>query len=260
VTDLDAIIAAGGPWKRAVRIGGQVLIEGDCLEVMASLPQVGSVITDPPYGINTKSDGAGKLSPWADLCNAAFWYAEWLGQSRKLIEGPAKQGAGCIWSFLNWRSLVTFQKASCDIRMPIESLLVWDKAWIGPGGSKGLRPSYELVALFVVGDWGIANRGLPDIQQWPASSNKPSGHPAEKPLQGLEWLVTHAPPRTILDPFMGSGTTGVACIQTGRNFIGIEKERKYFEIAERRIAAAQPPLFVEQVKPEEQARQHPLIG
>jgi hypothetical protein len=56
VTDLDAILAAGGPWKRAVRIGGQLLIEGDCREVMAALPKVDAVVTDPPYG-NSNHDG-----------------------------------------------------------------------------------------------------------------------------------------------------------------------------------------------------------
>jgi len=87
-------------------------------------------------------------------------------------------------------------------------------------------------------------------------------HPTQKPLALMRWCIEKFtnPGDTILDPFMGSGTTGVACIQTGRHFIGIEKERKYFEIAERRIAAAQPPLFVEQVKPEEQPRQDGLFA
>jgi tRNA G10 N-methylase Trm11 len=101
---------------------------------------VDAVITDPPYGINTKSDGSGKLSPWGDLCNSAFWYAEWL----RLCRGPLAAGkpAGCLWTCLNWRSLVTFQKAALRrLAWAIESLLVWDKKWIGPGGSRGLRPS-----------------------------------------------------------------------------------------------------------------------
>jgi DNA modification methylase len=87
-------------------------------------------------------------------------------------------------------------------------------------------------------------------------------HPSPKEITHYSHLAKMftSPGDTILDPFMGSGTTGVACIQTGRNFIGIEKERKYFEIAERRIAAAQPPLFVEQGKPEEQPRQDGLFA
>lgn len=213
------------------------VIHGDCLEVMAGMEagSVDAVVTDPPYGINTKSDGAGKLSPWADYCNAAYWYAAWIGECRRVL----KDG-GCLWSCLNWRSLVTFQKAACDLGWPIESLLVWDKEWIGPGGTRGLRPSYEMVALWAGADFAIPNRGLADVQRFKWSSHKPNGHPAEKPEALMAWLIIHSTGEgdTVLDPFMGSGTTGVACIKEGRDFIGIERESEYVEIARRRIDAA----------------------
>jgi len=72
-------------------------------------------------------------------------------------------------------------------------------------------------------------------------------HPNKKPVSLMRWCIELAtnPGDTILDPFMGSGTTGVACVQTGRNFIGIELDEDYFKIAEKRIAEAQPPLFVD---------------
>lgn len=224
-----------------VIIGDATLYLGDCLEILPTLPMVDAVITDPPYGVNTKSDGNGKLSPWGDLCNAAFWYAEWQRQCRKLIDGPFNAGKGCMWSFLNWRSMVTFQKSSIDIGWPIESLLVWDKQWIGPGGPFGLRPSYELCALYVTGGFGIKDRGLPDVQRWKWSSMKPNGHPAEKPIEGMTCLVTKSTEIecTVLDPFMGSGTTGVACVQMGRKFIGIEIDENYFNISVERIRKAQ---------------------
>lgn len=156
------------------------LYQGDCLELMQSIPDgsVDMVLTDPPYMINTKSTGGGKLNPWADYCNAAFWYAEWIRQAKRIL-----RETGCLWSFLNWRSFVTFQKAACDTGWPIESVLVWDKCWIGPGGSKGLRPSYELVALWAMPNFKIENRGLYDIQRFKCSSVKPHGHPAEKPVE-----------------------------------------------------------------------------
>lgn len=228
---------------RVEQIGDATLYLGDCLEILPTLPKVDAVVTDPPYGINTKSDGTGKLNPWADLCNSAYWYAEWLRQCRSKLARTDPSGHGCLWTFLNWRSLVTFQKASCDVGWPIESLLVWDKQWIGPGGSRGLRPSYELCALFCEGGFSLEHRGLPDIQRWKWSSIKPNGHPAEKPIEGLTWLVEHSTPNAsaqtvVLDPFMGSGTTGVACANLGRKFIGIEIEPKYFDIACERIAAA----------------------
>ena len=213
------------------------VITGDCLEVMRGMDagSVDAVITDPPYMINTKSDGMGKLNPWADRVNGAFWYQQWIGQARATLKPSA-----CLWSFLNWRSFVTFQKAADDLRWPIESVLVWDKSWIGPGGPRGLRPSYEMVALWAMPSFAIENRGLPDIQVFPWSSFKPNGHPAEKPLDLMVWLIEHStrPGELVVDLFTGSGTTGVACVQTGRRFIGIEIDEGYADIARARIAKA----------------------
>lgn len=225
---------------RVEQIGNATLYLGDCLEILPTLEPVDAVITDPPYGINTKSDGTGKLNPWADLCNSAHWYATWMRECRQKLRRSDPRGHGCMWTFLNWRSLVTFQKAACDIGWPVESLLVWDKQWIGPGGTRGLRPSYELCALFCEGDFSIENRGLPDVQRWKWSSQKPNGHPAEKPEEGLSWLVQHstAPDSVTLDPFMGSGTTGAVCAKLERKFIGIEMDEGWFDVACRRIEAA----------------------
>ena len=211
---------------------GIVIYNADCREILPHLPKVDLVLTDPPYGINTKSDGGGKLSPWADLCNSAFWYADWLNMCKSRLKDT-----GGLWTFLNWRSMVTFQKASCDICWPIESLLVWDKDWIGPGGQRGLRPSYEMVALFAMPNFSIKDRGLPDIQKWPWSGIKPNGHPAEKPIKGMSWLIQNGGgAEIILDPFVGSGTTLVAAKILGKEAIGIEIEERYCEIAAKRLA------------------------
>ncbi len=220
-----------------VILGNCTLYLGDCLEVMQQRPDksVDAVITDPPYGLNTKSSfkgKTGKLNPWADLCNSAYWYSAWMTECLRVAKDN-----GCMWTFLNWRSLVTYQKASFDIGSPIESLLIWDKKWIGPGGQRGLRPSYEMVALFTNQEFFIADRGIPDIKAFMWTSKKPTGHPAEKPVALMKWLmeISNDGGTTILDPFMGSGTTGVACVQTGRKFIGCEIEPKYFDIAVERI-------------------------
>ena len=211
---------------------------GDCLEFMRELKtaSVDCVLTDPPYSINTKSDGSGKLNPWADRVNAAFWYREWIGECYRVLKP-----SGCLWSFLNWRSIVTFQKASDDLCWPIESLLVWDKQWIGPGGQKGLRPSYEFVALWAKDDFGIDDRGIPDLQRFKWSSNKPTGHPAEKPAALIRWIIEICtkPNDLVVDIFSGSGTVGAVCAQTDRNFWGCEIDPNWHDYAQRRIAAAQ---------------------
>jgi DNA modification methylase len=235
-------------WREEI-IGDARLILADCMEVLPTLPKVDAVITDPPYGINTKSDGSGKLSPWGDLCNSAFWYAAWITAARGVL-----RPTGSLWTCLNWRSLVTFQKAACDISWPIESLMVWDKQWIGPGGMRGLRPSYELVALFAGPDFAVVDRGVSDVQQFRVGSFKPHGHPAEKPVELMDFCVKHAGHGLVLDPFMGSGTTGVAAIRAGKNFVGIEMDAKWFDIACERIsrAVSQGKLFVPEVQKAEQ--------
>jgi len=242
---------------RIERIGDAELHLGDCLELLPTLGKVDAVVTDPPYMINTTSAGAGKLNPWADLCNAAFWFSEIYRACRRRLHGN-----GALWTFLNWRTLPTVQKAAFDAAWQIESLLVWDKDWIGPGGPRGLRPSYELVALMVEGDFGLPDRGLRDIQTFPASSHKPTGHPAEKPVGLLEWIVRVTPGDTFCDPFMGSGTTGVACAKLGRKFIGIEIDPGYFEIACKRIEDAyrQRDLFRDEPKPAKPTQPSLLAG
>ncbi len=236
---------------RVEQIGDATLYCGDALEIIPALREIDLVVTDPPYMVNTKSDGMGKLSPWADICNGALWFREWFGMTRRALKSD-----GAMWTFLNWRSVATYQKASCDLGWPIESMLVWDKEWIGPGGDRGLRPSYELSALFPREDFHIPNRGLPDIQRAKWSAIKPNGHPAEKPETLMRWLILECSQEDafVADWFMGSGTTGAAAISTGRRFIGIEQDERWFNIACRRIEAAQrqTDMFVQQAPRAEQ--------
>jgi hypothetical protein len=123
--------------------------------------------------------------------------------------------------------------------------MVWDKKWIGPGGNRGLRPSYELVALFAAPEFSVKDRGIADVQPFPVGSFKATGHPAEKPIALMDFLIKHAGDGLIADPFMGSGTTGVAAGRARHSFIGIEQDEKWFDIACRRIEDAyrQKPLF-----------------
>ncbi len=218
---------------------------GDCLEIMQTLEDesVDAVITDPPYmfGAASTSGGSGnaKISKFGDLLNQSYFYREIINVCERVVVPD-----GCIWMFSNWRGFPVMMKAVVEADQSIASVLVWDKCWIGPGGMVGLRPSYELVILIPFGTFALPNRGLPDIWRHKWASKKPH-HPAEKPLSLLKQMVSETPGDTILDPFMGSGTTGVACVQTGRNFIGIEIEPKYYEIAEKRIAEAQLQIRME---------------
>jgi site-specific DNA-methyltransferase (adenine-specific) len=217
----------------------------DCLEGLKEIPDnsVDLVVTDPPYGIGIKSQGGAKgggakLNPWADICNASLWYTAWMKECKRVLKDD-----GALWSFINWRYFPTLCKAGLDAQWSVESLLVWDKCWIGPGGLKGLRPSYEQVALFTMPGFAIKDRSLADIQRFKWGSYKPTGHPAEKPVDLIRWII-QASGKTdgavILDPFMGSGTTGVSAVREGCSYIGFDMDADWVRKAEERIAAETP--------------------
>jgi len=218
------------------------LIQGDCLEKMKQIEacSVDAVITDPPYMIGAISIGnpSAKSGTWADMENAAFWFSAWYAECwRKL------KSTGYLLTFGNWRSIPTMLYALSKAGIPASSCLVWDKDWIGPSAPNQLRPTYEIVMFSARPDAAIDNRSAEDLYlcKWQAANNKTTEHPAEKPVTLLEHLIglVTKPGDTVLDPFMGSGTTGVACHKTGRGFIGIERSEDYFQIARNRIQAAQ---------------------
>lgn len=210
----------------------------DCLEGLKEIPDksVDLVVTDPPYGIGIRSamNARSKLNAWADICNASLWYTAWLRECQRVLKDD-----GALWSFINWRYFPTLCKAGLDMGWSVESLLVWDKCWIGPG-QKYLRPTYEQVALFAMPDFCIKDRSLADIQRFKWGSYKPTGHPAEKPLDLIAWIIEASGKSNgaiVLDPFMGSGTTACAAIREGCSFIGFEMDPDWKEKALQRIAA-----------------------
>lgn len=210
---------------------GVTIYHGDCRDVLPTLPDVGLVVTDPPYIFGIAST-EGKVG-WGDLMNSSVWYASWLSETKRLTANAG----GAVWVFNSWRSFPVLARASYDVQWPIQSLLVWDKDWIGPGGTQGLRPQYELVALFVHPTFSILNRSLPDVwrHKW-MSTIGVTDHRAEKPVELLTRIVNESGAGLVLDPFMGSGTTLVATKKLGRKAIGIEVEEKYCEMAAKRLS------------------------
>jgi len=217
------------------------LYEKDCMEVLPTIAtaSVDCVITDPPYilaaGSSTHQNG--KTGTWADMMNAAYWYSAWYQQVWRILKPT-----GSFWTFCNWRTLPVIQKAAFDARIGIQSVLVWDKKWIGPGGNQALRPRYENVALLCKENFTINDRSIPDIWEQLWSANKPTGHPAEKPVDLISRIIQSCELKegsVVLDPFMGSGTSGVSTMECGFDFIGIEQDQQWFSVAETRLKAAQ---------------------
>ncbi len=239
------------------------LILGDCREVLPTLGRVDAVVTDPPYiGL------AGGLSYKTSSGVAA------KRQSSVTIGDP--WGASTDWMLPAWEAcqygLICFctyhgvdvYKRALPAR-PI-GLVTWHKPNAPQAVRNVPRATTELIWLFEKApglNWKAIDTGLVVMPMLSAgcvstgerilADDGSAAHQAQKPLALMRWLLGVGG-TTILDPFMGSGTTGVAAVKLGRRFIGIEIEEKYFDIACRRIQAAldAPDLFIEKPKPMKQ--------
>ena len=208
--------------RREERIGGQRLILGDCLEVMQELGRFDAVVTDPPYGIGiTKSN---RLAVSRGLGGK-----NWDEMTPDLSAMP--NIPSIIWGG-NYFDLP-----------PTRAPLVWDKNNAGRDFA-----DFELA-------WTNLDMVARRIILRPMNMDGGKLHPTQKPVALMEWCLGFLPDAgTVLDPFMGSGTTLVACQKLGRRGTGIELDPDYFEIACKRVdeAARQPDLFVEPApKPEQ---------
>jgi site-specific DNA-methyltransferase (adenine-specific) len=204
-------------------IGDATLYLGDCLEILPTLPKVDAVITDPPYGIaKTWKGGFSGKHGWEKAGEDAGLRNEWdadVPSDELMASIIAKGDEQIIWGG-NYFNLP-----------PSRCWFIWNKPERG----------------FTLAEAELAWTNRDNVVRvFDCPRSEPGReHPTQKPVALMAWCVEKTKAKTILDPFMGSGTTGVAAIQHGRTFIGIEREPKYFDIACRRIEQAykQRPLF-----------------
>lgn len=227
------------PIRKEVVIGDCRLLLGDCLPVMRQLPNFDAVLTDPPYGIGR--DGQ-KRTTGGNGGRKAYEFKGWDAErpSVRTFEEIIKIAPHqIIWG----------GNYFADLLPATGQWLVWDKgqrinqsdgelAWTSRNGALRI---FELNRVALLTDGAL--------------------HPTQKPVELMQWCLSFLGGcRTILDPFMGSGTTGVACIRRGFSFTGIEADEGYFDIACDRIrkAYAQPDMFIAPREPE--PIQQPLFG
>lgn len=208
------------PIVREVTIGPCRLIQGDCADVLPLIGTVDAVVGDPPYGINlsckNESSGGKGRQEFDPIIgdDQLFDPSPFLGFKDCVLFGcnnfcnsiPPRHGQWYFWD-------KTLQNNGCRIA---EGEFLWHKRGTKPRAFRHL--------------WSGAYRA--------SECGDVSLHPTQKPIALMQWVLDLVNAKTILDPFMGSATTGVACIRTGRQFIGIEKEPKYFDIAVKRIQQA----------------------
>jgi len=236
---------------RIETIGDCTLYLGDCREILPLLPKVDAVVTDPPYGTQGLAGGYGraqlKIANDTDLSALAGAFPACVQR----LEGSG-------WLVVFYASRLAAEFAHATAKAEWFGTLIWDKG--APGLGYHIRYSHEEAAVFRKGTPPRPDRPLLSVIR---ASIDATQHPHEKPVKVLRDMVSWVSleNQTILDPFMGSGTTGVACVKLGRRFIGIEIDEGYFDIACKRIRAAyaQPDLFIEaeKQKPAEQLEMIP---
>jgi DNA modification methylase len=219
------------------------LIHGDCLEVLRTLPDasVDAVVTDPPYFLPAThyQSRVKHQRKFADAKVLEHWWGMVCDELAR-VQKPN----GHTLVFCNADSYPSFYAAMYE-RWDKLVCLVWDKD--RPGMGRVWRHQHELIiAARNSGAYEPQDGRLrADVLRYKATLPAERDHPVQKPAAMLIDLIQACTPAggMVLDPFMGSGTTGEAAQIIGRDFIGIELDEKYHAIAERRIAAAQPPLF-----------------
>lgn len=220
--------------KHEILADGIEIYCGDCRDIMPTLPKFDACVTDPPYGIG---ESAGKNKSRGCAAKARdYGNLDWDNGTvdQTLINSCVNSSVSCILFGGNYYAMP-----------PTTCWLIWDKLINGDFADCELA-------------WTNLKKAVRRIQyRWNGmirQNNEPRGdHPTQKPVGVMKWCISQLPDTaiTIFDPFMGSGTTGVAAVKMGRKFTGIEREEKYYDIARRRIedAMRQPDLLIPAPQP-----------
>ena len=233
--------------NRIETIGSATLYLGDCRDVLPTLPKVDAVFTSPPYNLG-KVSGAyanmrdGYISHGDDMPEDD--YIDW---QRAIIESlwSALSDGGVI--YYNHKPLIRSGCVLLPTRLvpasiPIKQVIVWDRGVGMNWGDSHFCPNHEWVILLAKPGFKLKSRAesaFGDVWRLPIAGASVEGHPCAFPVNLPAKAIAASHHRTWLDPFMGSGTTGIAALAADRAFIGIEREPKYFDIACRRIEDAQ---------------------
>ena len=229
--------------------GTVALYCGDCLEILPELPPVDAVITDPPYcsggateagrgrathqGLRSDGIKAGRFKWFKSDNMTTAGLCELLRSM--CVRAPVVEG-GSILSFCDWRMVPLLSPVMESAGYRLRNLIVWDKGSFGCGS--GFRPRHEMIIHLTERSPDFHSMSVGNVIQSKRVRN--GDHPTEKPVDLIETLIKVVVPSrgVVLDPFLGSGTTGVAAINLGMSFIGIERDRGYFETSIKRIKKA----------------------
>ncbi len=215
---------------------GVEIYRGDCLEVLPTLAagSVNLVVADPPYGIDYQSARRIDKSTWKPkLQGDDAPFLDWIPDSVRLLSN-----AGSCLCFCRWDVEQIFRDAIEAEGLSVKSQVIWDRMNHGMGDLTGsFSPQHDCIVFATKEGFMFPGARPNSIIRVPRIMPEALVHPTEKPVSLLVYLVSHLirSEQLVIDPTMGSGTTGAACIQTKRRFIGIEIDKNYYEIAKQRL-------------------------
>lgn len=222
-----------------------ILRQGDCMELLKKIKDnsIDLVVTDPPYKMNHSTGGCtniGMKNKWGGNIKAGntvmdfsldIKFCQWLPEIYRIL----KPSSHC-YIFCNDKNIQELLNEATKIGFRESNVLVWIKNNATP--NRYYMKNLEFILFLYKGKAKpINNMGSKCAIEIKNINGKEKFHPTEKPIELLKQYIGNSSEENdwVLDPFMGSGSTGVACVNTNRNFIGIELEEKYFKIAEERI-------------------------
>lgn len=231
----------------------------DCLEGLAAVPDksVDTIITDPPYflsmghaGCNTNaknlnSDNLNSNRTFNDLAICTPFYKQLFQEYRRVLKDD-----GSFYFFTDWRGYAYYFPL-INAELPVRNMIVWDKK-SGPGSFYSFAHELVIFGTYKGKTKGGVGTNIWRMAAFNSGAKKTNGekvHPTQKPVELIVKMIEDStePGGVILDTFMGSGTTAVACLRTGRSFVGFELDEKYHAIAQQRIAEEVDRLLEEEL-------------
>lgn len=214
------------------------VIQGDCLEVMKELPAkcVDLVVTDPPYNMNYT--GRGNINAFSGFDNDnldadkhSLWFTNILNELYRILKDNT-----AIYVYIDFRNYARIYNLIAQY-FNIKNCIVWHKNNFGMGQHYRFQHEFCIYAIKGKHKLSLEKRNISDVWQFSKEDVNSYKHPTQKPVSAMYKPIKYSSniDSVVIDPFLGSGTTGVAATRLNRRFIGIEKEPKYCEIAQQRI-------------------------
>lgn len=210
------------------------LWQGDCLELMDLIPDgtIDLVVTDPPYGMSFQSSWCKNGPRYKAITGDDKVDPRWI----YAVKDKLKIDGGVI-TFCDWKTSYQWKTHLEDAGFKVRSQIIWDRVAHGMGDLKGqFAPMHDIIWYATLGRRAFRGKRPKSVLRFQRPmATQDYGHPTCKPVELMEALLEPTAKGTVIDPFLGSGSTGVACAKLGIDFIGIEIDPEYYETAVRRI-------------------------